>query len=139
MEEFKKNEHLCECGCEHEHDEACNCGNEDETVQLTDENGKVYNFYHIATLDYEEKTYAFFQPAEEVEGVDPDEVVIFEVNGEGELLPVTDQETLDAVFNAFVEEMGEEDGCECGCEHGEECDCGCGHGEECDCKHHEED
>ena len=96
---------------------------EDESlVQLTDEGGNVYNFYHIATLDHKEKTYAFFQPAEEVEGVDPDEVVIFEISEENEWLPVEDQELLDEVFNAFMEEMECDCGCECGDEH-HHCDC----------------
>lgn len=103
---------------------------EENVVQFTDEAGKVYNFYHVGTLDYEEKTYAFFQPAEEVDGVDPNEVIIYELTEDNDLVPVMDQDTLDAVFNAFVEEM-ESDECGCGCEdcghehHHHHCDCGC--------------
>ncbi|MBO4573659.1 MAG: DUF1292 domain-containing protein [Clostridia bacterium] len=126
-EKIKKDEALEK---EHCHEEGCDCGCEDEDciVKLTDEAGKVYNFYHIATLDHEGKDYAFFQPAEKVEGVDPDEVVIFEISSENELLPVDDQATLDAVFNEFVKVMEEEDECDCGCEehhHHHGCDCGC--------------
>ena len=102
---------------------------EENVVQFTDEEGKIYNFYHVGTIDYEEKTYAFFQPAEEMDGVDPNEVVIYEITGDNDLVPVLDQDTLDAVFNAFIEEM---DGCEC-----EECGCeDCGHEHHhhhCDC------
>ncbi|MBR1891815.1 MAG: DUF1292 domain-containing protein [Clostridia bacterium] len=100
---------------------------DENIVQFSDEQGKVYNFYHIGTIDHAEKTYAFFQAAEEVEGVNPDEVIIYELTDDNDLLPVEDQAVLDAVFNAFMEEM--EDGCdceECGHEHHHHhCDCGC--------------
>ena len=103
----------CDCGCEHGHteDDVCDCGCEDaELVELTDDNGKVLKFYHIATLEYEDKPYAFFQAAEEIEGVDPDEVVIFEVSEkDGGLLPVEDEALLDKVFNVFIEEMEEDE------------------------------
>ena len=114
MEEkdLKNHEH-CDCGCEHEHhhDDDCDCGCEDaEIVELTDDNGRTLKFYHIATMDYEEKPYAFFQAAEEIEGVDPDEVVIFEVSEkDGGLLPVEDEALLDRVFNAFIEELDNEE------------------------------
>ncbi len=127
MDEKTKKEEMLNEEHEHCHDEGCDCGCEDEEalVKLTDEAGNVYNFYHIATLDYEGKDYAFFQPAEEVAGVDPDEVVIFEISAENELLPVEDQATLDAVFNEFTKVM-EEDECDCGDEHHHHhCDCGC--------------
>lgn len=112
---------------------------EDENiVELTDDNGRVLKFYHIATLDHKEKWYAFFQPAEKVEGVSEDEVVIFEIagdDGEETLLPVEDEALLDEVYAKFVAEM-EEDDCDCeecaegdgvdGCSD-EGCDCGCHH------------
>ena len=106
-----------------------------EIVELTDESGKILHFYHIGTLEYEDKPYAFFQPAEEVEGVDPEEVVIFEVSSEGELLPIESQELLDNVFNAFCEALEDGECCcddeECHC-HDHECDCN-DEGEECHC------
>lgn len=107
--------------------EACE---EAEIVELTDEAGNILHFYHIGTLEYEDKPYAFFQPAEEVEGIDPEEVVIFEVGEEGELLPVENQELLDEVFNAFCEAL-EDECCDdegCGC-HEHHCHC-CGEEDE---------
>ena len=105
---------VCDCGCEHDHahchDEDCDCCDEAEIVELTDDNGRTLKFYHIATMDYEDKPYAFFQAAEEIEGVDPDEVVIFEVSEkDGGLLPVEDDALLDKIFNAFIEELDAED------------------------------
>ena len=103
----------CDCGCEHahDHDEGCDCGCEDDNiVELTDDTGRVLKFYHIATMDYEGKPYAFFEAAEEIEGVEPDEVVIFEVSEkDGGLLPVDDEALLDKVFNAFIEELDKEE------------------------------
>ena len=126
--EDKHEHHHGNCDCGHEHHEGCGCGSEheDNLVQFTDEAGKVYNFYHIATIDHEERTYAFFQPAEAVEGVDPDEVIIYEVTDDNDLVPVMDQATLDAVFKAFCDEM-EADECECGSKHEHHEGCGCGH------------
>ena len=100
-----------DCDCDHDHEDGCDCGCEDaEIVELTDDNGKVLRFYHIGTLEYEGKPYAFFQAAEEIDGVDPDEVVIFEVSEEdGGLLPVEDDDLLDKVFNAFIEELDEDE------------------------------
>lgn len=98
----------CDCGCHDHCDDDCDCCGEEEIVELTDDSGRVLKFFHIATLDYEGKPYAFFQAAEEIEGVDPDEVVIFEVSeSDGGLLPVEDEALLDEVFNKFIEEMDE--------------------------------
>lgn len=117
-----------------EHEEGCTCDDccDDEVVELTGDNGDVHKFYHIGTIDHKDKVYAFFQPAEEMEGVDPEEVVIFEVGEEeGTLLPVENEELLDEVYEAFCDALDEDDCCDddddgCGC------GCGCGH------HHHEE-
>ena len=88
---------------------------EEEIVELTDDTGRVFKFYHLGTMDYKEEVFAFFQPAEQIEGAEEDEIVIFQVkdNGEGDetLLPVTDQEKLDAVFNEFCNLMDEQESC----------------------------
>ncbi len=100
---------------------------EDDIVEFTDDNGKILKFYHIGTIDYESRFYAFFQAAEEIEGVDPEEVIIYEIAGEEgkeELIPIEDEERLDAVWAEFCRVMEEEDGCDCGCDH-DHCDCGC--------------
>ena len=69
----------CDCGC------GCDCDCEDEIVELTDESGKKMKFYHVGTIEFKNAYYAAFQPAEEIEGDDDDELIIFEVaDGEGE-------------------------------------------------------
>lgn len=112
----------CDCGCEHDHEhcdhEGCDCGCEDEDiVTLTMDNGKSYDFYSDGTIEYKGKYYCAFEPAEEVEGLDEGDVVIFELSGDdeetAELIPVEDEAILDAVFQEFCrifeeEEMAEE-------------------------------
>ena len=112
---------------------------DDEIVMLTADDGRQIKFFHIGTLEYKGKYYAAFQPAEEVEGVDDDEIVIFEVKMnsdpdslESELVAVEDQKLLDEVFEEFCKRLEDdcdcEDGCDCGEEHHhhhDHCDCGC--------------
>ena len=117
---------------------------EDEIVELIADDGRKLKFYFIGTLEHKDKIYVAFEPAEEIEGVELESLVIFELAGEteedSELLPITNEKLLEEVYNAFVEAMecDDEDDCDCGChchEDGEECHC---HedGEECHC--HEE-
>ncbi|MGN0818853.1 MAG: DUF1292 domain-containing protein [Christensenellaceae bacterium] len=108
-----------------------NYEDECEIVELKDEEGKVMKFYHIGTIDYKDKWYAFFQPAEEINGLEMEEVVIFEIAGEENdecLKPVEDEKLLDEVYQAFIEEMED---CDCA----DDCECD---DEDCDCHHHEE-
>ncbi len=115
---------------------------EDEIVELEDEEGKVAKFRHVATIDYQNDWYVFFSPAEELDGLSEDEVIIFKL-GEDEgadvFLPIEDDALLDAVYNEYVRIMeDDEDGC-CGCDDcGHDHDCGeegCDHGHDCDCGH----
>ena len=117
MEEKTK---VCDCG-----HEDCDCENE-EIVELIADDGRKLKFYFIGTLDYNDKIYAAFEPAEEIDGVETESIVIFELanadsEDDAELLPITDEKLLDEVYNAFVEAM--EDGDDCDCEG--DCDCGC--------------
>ena len=104
----------------------CEC-EEAEIVEFSDENGKVMKFYHLDTIKYEDRFFAFFIPAEELEGIDPEELIIYEVTGnpgEEELLPVLDDDLLDAVYQEFCDIMDEEectdDDCAC-CHHHDHC------------------
>lgn len=111
--------------------------NEDEidVVELKADDGKILKFFHIGTMEHKEKWYAFFQPAEEMEGVEPEEVVIFEIVGEDgdeSLAPVEDEALLDEVYEAFVAEM-ECDDCDCDDCADDDCDC------DDDCHHHHHD
>ena len=90
----------CDCEHEHEHDcdcEVCEC--EDEIVELTTEDGKKLKFYFVGTIEYKGKNYSAFEPAEQIDGIEDDDLIIFELSGDDEetadLLPVEDEALLD--------------------------------------------
>lgn len=119
MSDNKKHTHNCDCGCEHTHAEgencndACDCGCEDDIIELIADNGEKLKFYFIGTIEYKGKNYSAFEPAEEIEGLSEDDLVIFELSGtEGEgadLLPIEDDKLLDEVFEEFCRVLDEED------------------------------
>ena len=83
-----------------------------DVVELVDDTGRTLKFYHIGTMDYKDEGYVFFQPAEEIEGTEEDDVIIFRIGGtEGNevLLPVEDEALLDEVYEEFCRMMDEED------------------------------
>ncbi len=109
-EEFEKVD-SCDCGCDCE--DGCDCGCEDEgLVDLVDDSGRKIKFFHLGTIEYKGKYYAAFQPAEEVEGLENGEMVIFEVGEdkgeESSLLPIEDEAFLDEVYEEFCRVMDEE-------------------------------
>lgn len=91
-----------------------------DVVELVGEKGSVLKFYHIGTIEYKDEWYAFFQPSEPLEGVDPDEIVIFKISdngGDEVLLPIEDEALLDEVYEEFMRELAEDDeGCDGNCE-----------------------
>ena len=77
-------------------------GYENEIVELENEEGMVVQFFLVGSLDFEGKTYAFFQPAEEVEGIAPEEVIVFEVDEEGEdLIEIADKDLEKKLLEEF--------------------------------------
>ena len=100
-------EHECTCG-EHE----CDCDMED-IVELTTDDGKKLKFYFVGTIEYKGKNYSAFEPAEEIEGIQEDDLVIFELNGDDEetadLLPIEDEALLDEVFEEFCRVLEEDE------------------------------
>lgn len=130
-----KEKQNCGCGCEHEHhhdreqehthcdhdacdcedccDDGCDCGCEDDIVVLTGDDGKKMKFYFVGTIEYKGKTYSAFEPAEEIDGIEEDDLIIFELSGDdeetAELLPVDDEALLDEVFNEFCRVMEEDE------------------------------
>ena len=89
-----------------------NTEKDDGMVALTGDDGNVVRFFHIGTIEYKNEWFVFFQPAEPKEGIDPDEVVIFKLSGEGRdetLLPVTDDDLLSEVYDEVMREMEDED------------------------------
>lgn len=132
-----------------------------DLVELVDDQGRVLKFFHVGSLEHKEKWYAFFMPAEEIEGTTEDEVVIFNISkddkGEEVLLPVEDEALLEEVYEEFCRQMEEEaaaaeateleGGCSCGCGHSHSHEGCCDHGHDhhhgdgcCDGSHkHEHD
>ena len=109
-----------------------------DIVELESEDGETVRFQHVATIDYENEWYVFFTPAEEMEGIDSDETVIFKLttdeNGADIFLPVEDEAILDAVYDEYLRIMEDEDSDWEECQCGDGCGDHCHHGD-CDCKH----
>lgn len=107
-----KEKKVCDCGCE---DGTCDCENEG-IVELTTDDGKKLKFFFVGSIDYKGKTYSAFEPAEDIDGLSEDDLVIFEVAGEDEesadLLPIEDEKLLDEVFEEFCKELEDEEGFE---------------------------
>lgn len=98
---------------------------DEDLVTLLDDDGNEVDFYHAATVDYKGEWYIFLQPAEEMEDVEEDELLIFKLeqdeNGDDLFTPIEDEALLDAVYHEYeklVEETDAEE-CGCGCEHEE--------------------
>ncbi len=114
---MSEKEKKCTCGCdEHSCDcenGACECEVEDEIVELTTDDGKKLKFYFVGTIEYKGKNYSAFEPAEQIEGIEDDDLVIFELNGDDEetcdLLPVEDEKLLDEVFEEFCRVLEEDE------------------------------
>lgn len=113
---------------------------DDGVVQLINEDGDALDFFFVASLPYKDNWYAFFQPAEEMEDIDEDEIVVFRIvedeSGNDTFEPIEDEQLLDEVYEEYVRRHKEylqeqgidfDEGCDCEHEH-----CGCGH-EHCDC------
>ena len=118
MDEKKKNQQECDCGCEVDED----------VVMLEDEDGNEIAFYHIATLDRDGKEYACLQQAEDEDPI----VEIFELeeveeNGEFfyNFLPI-DDELYESLYEQLEKEIAELTG--------EGCD-----DPDCECHHHHKD
>lgn len=100
-----------------------------DIVTLVNDDGEEVEFYHIGTIEVEDKWYVLFEPAEELADVDEGDVVIFRLetaeDGEDMFVPIEDDEELNNVFaeyNRMIEE--DEEGCDCGCDCGDDCTCG---------------
>ena len=111
---MREKEKKCNCGCdEHGHDCDCDCGCEDDIVELTTEDGKKLKFYFVGTIEYKGKNYSAFEPAEQIDGIEDDDLIIFELAGDDEetadLLPVEDDKLLDEVFEEFCRVLEEDE------------------------------
>lgn len=87
--------------------------NEDIIILHNNELDKDEEFYHLATLDVDNKWYVVLQPAEELEDIQEGEVLIYEVvdgpNAEDTFKPIEDEKVLQKVFDEFMKELEKED------------------------------
>lgn len=104
----------CDCGCQE--GEECTCGSQyedEEPIVLTTDDGKKYKVFYLGTVELDKRAFVAFEPAEEIEGISEDEMIIFELKeGEGEndeLLPIEDDDLLDKVYQEFLNAMAEEE------------------------------
>ena len=111
---MSEKEKKCTCdehGCDCEHEHGCDC--EDDIVELTTEDGKKLKFYFVGTIEYKGKNYSAFEPAEQIDGIEDDDLIIFELSGDDEetadLLPVEDDALLDEVFEEFCRVLEEDE------------------------------
>ncbi len=111
-------------------DEKVQLIDDEEIITLFDEDDKPMDFYEVAVVEYEDELYALLQPAEDIEGIADDEVVIFrieETEGEDDdfFYPVEDEAVQEAVFEEYLratsDDECDEESCD-GCPSAEGCD-----------------
>lgn len=116
--------------------ENCEIFDEEDIITLQDEQGNPIKFVEVACVEYEEEFYVLLSPAEEVEGIGEDEVIICKLEDQDDetqlIVPLEDEELMQKVFDEYLR-TAEECGCDCcdddcDCEHEHEhghCGCGC--------------
>ena len=83
---------------------------EDEVIELVDDDGKVIKFKLLDVPEYKGQKYTLLLAAEPNEEIAEDEVVIFRLNEEEEVLePIEDEKLLEEVFEFYQEEAEAED------------------------------
>ena len=109
--------------------ENCEIFDEEDIITLQDEQGNPIKFIEVACVEYEEEFYVLLSPAEEVEGIADDEVIICKLEDQDDetqlIVPLEDEELMQKVFDESLKTAGE-----CGC-CDDDCDCDC----DCDCEH----
>lgn len=107
--------------------ENCEIFDEEDIVTLQDEEGNPIKFIEVACVEYENNFYVLLSPAEEVEGIAEDEVIVCKLEDQDDetqlIVPVQDEELMQKVFDEYLKTA-------------EECDCDC---EDCDCEECDED
>ncbi len=83
---------------------------EDEVIELVDDDGKVIKFRLLDVTEYKGEKYTLLLAAEPNDEIGEDEVVIFRLNEEDEVLePVEDEKLLEEVFEFYQTEVEAED------------------------------
>ena len=83
---------------------------EEEVIELVDDDGKVIKFKLLDVTEYKGQKYTLLLAAEPNDEIADDEVVIFRLNEEEEVLePIEDEKLLEEVFEFYQEETEAED------------------------------
>lgn len=83
---------------------------EGEVIELIDDDGNVINFKLLDVTEYKGEKYALLLAAEPNDEIAEDEVVIFRLNEEQEVLePVDDENLLEEVFEFYQSEVDDEE------------------------------
>lgn len=86
----------------------------DNYISITDEDGKEYELEVLAELEYNDNRYLALVPADADDSEDLEVSILraFEENGEQMLEAIEDDEELEAVYNALMDLMYEEENAE---------------------------
>lgn len=83
---------------------------EEEVIELVDDDGKVIKFKLLDVTEYKGQKYTLLLAAEPNDEIGEDEVVIFRLNEEEEVLEsIEDEKLLEEVFEFYQEEVEAED------------------------------
>ena len=84
---------------------------DEELIELIDDDGKVIKFKILDVIEYKGEKYALLLAAEPSEEIAEDEVVIFRLNEDEQVLePIEDDALLEEVFEFYQQETdGEEE------------------------------
>ena len=84
---------------------------DEEVIELIDDDGKVIKFKILDVIEYKAVKYALLLAAEPSEEIAEDEVVIFRLNEDEQVLePIEDDALLEEVFEFYQQETdGEEE------------------------------
>ena len=113
-------------------DDQNNTTEDDDIITLYNEVAdRDEDFYHLATLDVDNRWFVVMKPVEKLDDIEEDEVLIYEIaeneDGNDVFMAIEDEALLQRVFDEFMAEVEKMEGCEC-----DDSDCACCHH---DCKH----
>lgn len=83
---------------------------DEEVIELIDDDGKVIKFKILDVIEYKGEKYALLLAAEPSEEIAEDEVVIFRLNEDEQVLePIEDDALLEEVFEFYQQETDSEE------------------------------
>ncbi len=81
-----------------------------QIIELVDDSGDVIKFKLLDVTEYKDQKYTLLLPAEPNEEIAEDEVVIFRLNEDEEVLePIEDEKLLNEVYDFWQQEVDELD------------------------------